>query len=80
MTDSPDPWRWFDSSPEAIWHVVMMYVRYLLSLLNVGDLTFERGIDICYETVRLWWTRFGPIFAAEMRRKRAGQLRAFTHW
>jgi transposase-like protein len=31
---------------------------------------FERGIDICHETVRLWWNRFGPMFAGEIRRKR----------
>ena len=31
----------------------MMYVRYPLSLRNVEDLLFERGIDICHETVRL---------------------------
>ena len=38
-----------------------MYVKYPLSLRNVEDLLSERGIDICYETVRLWWNRFGPI-------------------
>ena len=54
-----DPFRWFDSSPEVIRLVVMMYVRYPLSLRNVEDMLFERGIDICYETVRLWWNRFG---------------------
>src|SRR5271166_4563531 len=58
-----DPFRWFDSSPEVIRLVVMMYVRYPLSLRNVEDLLFERGIDICHETVRLWWSRFGPMFA-----------------
>ena len=30
----------------------MMYIRYPLSLRQVEDLLFERGIDICYETVR----------------------------
>jgi len=44
---------------------VLMYVRFPLSLRNVEDLLFERGIDLCHETVRLWWNRFGPIFAAE---------------
>ena len=48
-----DPFHWFDSSPEVIRLVVMMYVRYPLSLRNVEDLLFERGIDICHETVRL---------------------------
>ena len=74
------PFRWFDSSPEVIRLVVMMYVRYPLSLRNVEDLLFERGIDICHETVRLWWNRFGPMFAAEISRKRVQRMRAFTHW
>jgi putative transposase len=58
----------------------MMPVRYPLSLLNVEDLSFERGIDNCHETVRLWWNRFGPMFAAETRRKPVQHRRAFTHW
>jgi putative transposase len=61
-----DPFRWFDSSPEVIWLVVMMYVKFPLSLRNVEDLLHERGIDICHENVRLWWSRFGPMFAAEI--------------
>ena len=48
-----NPFRYFDSSPDVIRLVVMMYVRYPLSLRNVEDLLFERGIDICHETVRL---------------------------
>ena len=43
--------------------VVMMYVKFPLSLRNVEDMLAERGIDICHETVRLWWNRFGPMFA-----------------
>src|SRR3546814_10178963 len=50
-----NPFRYFNSSPEVIRLVVMMYVKYPLSLRNVEDLLFERGIDICHETVRLWW-------------------------
>jgi putative transposase len=44
--------------------VVMMYLKYPLSLRNVEDLLSERGIDISHETVRFWWNRFGPMFAA----------------
>ena len=80
MTKVPNPFRWFDSSPEVIRLVVMMYVRYPLSLRNVEDLLFERGIDICHETVRLWWNRFGPMFAGEIRRRRVQHMRAYTHW
>ena len=57
----------------------MMYVRYLLSLRQVEDLLHERGIDICHETVRFWWNRFGPMFAAEIR-KRRDQHRSFSNW
>jgi hypothetical protein len=60
-----NPFRYFNRSPEVIRLTVMMYVRYPLSLRQVEDLLFERGIDICHETVRLWWNRFGPMFAAE---------------
>jgi putative transposase len=77
---APDPFRWFDSSPEVIRLVVMMYVRYPLSLRNVEDLLFERGIDICHETVRHWWNRFGPMFAGEIRRRRVQRMRQSTHW
>ena len=44
------------------------------------DLLHERGIDICHETVRLWWTRFGPMFANEIRKKRVEAMRQHTHW
>ena len=54
-----NPFHYFDSSPEVIRLVVMMYARFPLSLRNVEDLLAERGIDICHETVRLWWNRFG---------------------
>ena len=57
-----------------------MYVRYPLSLRNVEDLLHERGIDICHETVRFWWNRFGPLFAAEIRKERIKQLRAHSNW
>jgi hypothetical protein len=57
------PFRYFNSSPAVIRLVVMMYVRFPLSLRNVEDLLFERGIHICHETVRHWWNRFGPVFA-----------------
>jgi hypothetical protein len=62
-----NPFRYFDSSPDVIRVAVQMYVRYPLSLRNVEDLLAERGIEICRETVRLWWNRFGPMFAAEIR-------------
>jgi putative transposase len=74
------PFRYFNSSPDVIRLVVMMYVRFPLSLRNVEDLLFERGIDICHETVRLWWNRFGPMFAGDIRRQRVSRMKGFRHW
>ena len=61
--------RYFNSSPEVIRPTVMMYLHYTLFLPQVEDILFERGIDICHDTVRFWWNRFGPMFADEMRRR-----------
>ncbi len=62
--------RYFNSSPEVIRLAVMMYIRYPLLLRQVEDILFERGIDICHETVRSWWNRFGAILAASIRKRR----------
>ena len=74
-----NPFRYFNSSPEVIRSAVMLYVRYPLSLRQVEDLLFERGIDICHETVRYWWNRFGPLFAAEIRKRRI-RHRSYSLW
>ena len=58
VSPKSNPFRCFDSSPEVMRLAVMMCVRYPLSLRNVEDLLYERGIDICHETMRLWWNRF----------------------
>jgi putative transposase len=49
-------------------------------LRNVEDLLFERGIDICHETVRHWWNRFGPLLAADIRCQRVSRMRGFRQW
>ena len=59
-----NPFSYFNSPPEVIGLTLMLYVRYPLSLRQVEDLLSERGIDICHETVRFWWNRFGSLFAA----------------
>ena len=74
-----NPFRYFNSSPEIIRLTVMMYIRYPLSLRQVEGMLFERGIDICHETVRFWWNRFGPMFAAEIRKRRVLN-RSYSNW
>jgi putative transposase len=76
----PSPFRYFKTSPEIIRLAVMMYVRFPLLLRNVEDLLHERGIDISHETVRFWWNRFGPLFAAEIRKKRIQRKHAHSNW
>lgn len=75
-----NPFRYFKTSPEIIRLAVMKYVRFPLSLRNVEDLLPERGIDICHETVRYWWDRFGPMFASEIQKSRIGRPRPYSNW
>lgn len=55
-------------------------MRFALSLRIIEDLLFDRGIDIFHETVRMWWNRFGPMFASDIRRLRVSRMRRFRHW
>lgn len=32
------------------------------------------------ETLSHWWNRFGPMFAAELRRHRVARMQGFRHW
>ena len=74
-----NPFRYFKTSPEIIRLAVMMYIRYPLSLRQVEDILFERGIDISHEAIRYWWNRFGPMFAAEIRKRRVDG-RNWSNW
>lgn len=56
--------------PEIIQLAVWLYFRFPLSFRDVEDLLAERGIDISYETVRLWSLKFGQVYAAKLRRAR----------
>ena len=55
-------------------------MRFPLSLRNVEGLLHERGSEVSHETIRFWWNRFRPIFAAEIRKKRNGRMRALSGW
>lgn len=62
--------RYFNYPPSVIRLAILLYVRYPLSLRQVEELLFERGIDVGYEPVRRLWNRFGPAAAREIGRKR----------
>ncbi len=63
-----DPFKYYKTSPEIIKLAVMYYVRFPLSLRQVEDILHERGIDICHETIRYWWNKFGAMFAKNMKK------------
>ncbi len=65
------------TSSKIIRLAVMLKVQFPLSLRNVEDLLRERGIEVSHETIQFWRNRFGPMFAAEIRRKRAQRMRAW---
>lgn len=57
----------------------MLYVRFPLSPRNVEDLLHERGVDVSHDAVRYWWRRFGPIFAAEIKKRRVSGMKS-SRW
>ena len=74
-----------EAEPVGIVHVVVRQRQIVgdialseaLSLPQVEDPLHEPSIDICHETLRAWWNRFGPLFAAEIDAKRSASMR--TH-
>jgi putative transposase len=56
--------------PEVIDHAIWLYLRFTLSFRDVEDLLAERGIAVSYETVRRWVNHFGPMIAAQLRKRR----------
>ncbi|MFI6056394.1 IS6 family transposase [Streptomyces violascens] len=62
--------RGFRFPPEVISHCVWLYHRFNLSLRDVEELMLERGIEVTYETIHQWTRRFGPAYAAALRRRR----------
>ena len=56
--------------PEFIRHAVWLYARFTLSYRDAEVLLAERGLDICCETVRRWFLKFGAPVARILRRIR----------
>jgi putative transposase len=56
--------------PAIIQQAIWLYLRFTLSLRDVEDLLAERGITVSYESIRRWINHFGPLIAADLRRRR----------
>src|ERR1039458_9732738 len=56
--------------PEIIQQAIWVYLRFTLSFRDVEDLLAERGIAVSYKTIRRWVNLFGPMIAADLRKRR----------
>ncbi len=56
--------------PEIIQQAMGLYLRFTLSFRDVEDLLAERGVAVSYETIRRWVNHFGPMIAADLRKRR----------
>ena len=56
--------------PTIIHQAIWLYLRFSLSLRDVEDLLAERGITVSYESIRRWINHFGPMIAADLRKRR----------
>ena len=56
-------------------YAVWLYFRFTLSVPDVEELLAQRGIEVSREAVRCWVIKFGPLIAANLRRRRSG-----AHW
>ena len=57
--------------PDVIRYAVWLYFRFTLSVRDVEELLAQRGIEVSRETVRCWVIKFGPLIAANLRRRRS---------
>ena len=54
---------------EIIAHCVWLYHRFPLSFREVEELMLVRGVIVTHETIRQWCAKFGPVYAAGLRRR-----------
>jgi transposase-like protein len=55
---------------DVIRQAVWLYFRFTLSIRDVEELLAQRGIEVSREAVRCWVNKFGPLIAANIRRRR----------
>ena len=55
---------------DVIRHAVWLYFRFNLSFRDVEELLAQRGVYVCYETIRCWTIKFGPQIARNLKRRR----------
>ena len=54
---------------EIINRAVWLYHRFTLSFHDVKDLLAECGVSASCEAIRLWYRKFGPAYAQNLRQR-----------
>ncbi len=54
----------------VISHAVRWYLRFQLSLRDIEELLFERGVIVSHESIRRWTEKFGASFAHRIKAAR----------
>jgi putative transposase len=67
---STNPYRGYRFPQEIISQCVWLYFNFALSLRDVELMMAFRGVQLRYEAIRLWCEKFGPAYAAQLKRRR----------
>lgn len=71
MPDRPGHHHRHRFPAQVIAHAVWLSHRFALSLRDVEELLYERGVAVTYETIRAWVAKFGAQYAADLRKRKA---------
>ncbi|WP_175891599.1 IS6 family transposase [Burkholderia cepacia] len=72
-SEAPVSFKGYRFSPDIISYAVWLYYRFPLSLRMVEEMLAARGIELTYETVRSWATKFGLAIAKRIRSTSPGR-------
>jgi putative transposase len=71
--EAPISFKGYRFPPDIISYAVWLYYRFPLSLRMVEEMLAARGIELTYETVRCWATKFGLAIARRIRSTAPGR-------
>ena len=72
MNKSKNSYKRHRFPSEIIQYAVWLYYRFNVSHRDIEDLLAERGIEVSYESIRLWCNKFGPQYARRLKHRHPG--------
>ena len=72
MKTTSNPYKRHRFPSEIIQYAVWLYYRFNLSHRDNEDLLSERGINVSYESIRLWCNKFGQTYAKRLKLRHQG--------